>query len=245
MNNSAILFIHGGPGLSSSYFRGWFTDLEKTFDLLFYDQNYDIPNDANAIEFLTSELLKKLHDVVKKYDRVVIFAHSWGVFLVLQAFNKNDATFSFKKIEKIIFSNPSDSNWDEFCNSGDKLFAKMPNEEIDKISKCTNGIELMKLAMPYYVGSTANVPNIEIDRYDMAAYDRISAEMVGYDVTHIIQKLPKDKVYTIYCENDFEQISGSPEFLQYSNVYNFSNAGHFPFAEYPQKYIKLLYDILT
>ena len=88
MNNSAILFIHGGPGLSSSYFRGWFTDLEKTFDLLFYDQNYDIPNDANAIEFLTSELIKKLHDIVKKYNRVVIFAHSWGVFLVLQAFNK-------------------------------------------------------------------------------------------------------------------------------------------------------------
>lgn len=245
MNNSAIFFVHGGPGLSSSYFSGWFTEIEKNFDLLFYDQNYDIPINVNAIDFLVDELLSKLCSVVKKYEHTIVYAHSWGVFLTLQAFNRNDSSGLFNKIEKYIFSNPSDSNWESFCCSGDKLFERMSTKKINEISKCTNGIQLMNLALPYYLGNCKFVPNIIIDRYDTEAYERISAEMDGYDISAIIKKLPKEKTYTIYCDNDFEQTVGSPEFLQHSKVYYFPKAGHFPFAEYPEGYMELLYKILT
>ena len=79
---TAIFFIHGGPGLSSSCFQGWFEQLEETYDLIFYDQNYDVPKGISIIESLCTELRNKVCDVAKKYDEIIVFAHSWGVYLL-------------------------------------------------------------------------------------------------------------------------------------------------------------------
>ena len=244
IKDSAVLFVHGGPGLSSSYFKPWFDALTNKYDLLFYDQNYNIPENKTAIEALTEELYEKIHYAVSNYKKVVLFVHSWGVFVMLNVFYNYAGAEILDKLDKIILSNPSDSNWAEFCNSGDKLFAKMSQEEMNAISACSNGVQLMKLAMPYYVGSTEHVPNIAIDRYDMVAYDRISSEMEGYDIGYMVDSLPLGKVYTIYCENDFEQPIGSPELYNKTKVFSFKSAGHFPFAEYPQEYFDLLRGIL-
>lgn len=243
--NKAILFIHGGPGLSSSYFKGWFNDLEDNYDLIFYDQNYNIHKGLSITTALCRELKSKLLITSQQYDEIVVFAHSWGVYILLKSIEDMKGQSYWKKINKFILTNPSDTDWANFCESGDKLFAKMSEEEMNKISSCVDGVELMKLAMPYYVGSISNVPDIEIDRYDMEAYDRISEEMEYYNVTDLVKLLPSDRTYTIYCENDFESITGSPELGQNTIVFHFSKAGHFPFAEYQEEYMKLIKEILA
>ena len=158
---SAILFVHGGPGLSSSCFHGWFKQLEKTYDLIFYDQNYNVPNETSIIESLCKELRNQIYAAAQKYEEIVIFAHSWGVFLLLKSMQEIKKQPHCKKIIKYILSNPSDTNWNYFCESGDQLFAKMPKEIIKKISECHDGVELMGMAIPYYVGNSDNVPDIK------------------------------------------------------------------------------------
>ena len=241
---TAIFFIHGGPGLSSSCFQGWFEQLEETYDLIFYDQNYDVPKGISIIESLCTELKNKVCDVAKKYDEIIVFAHSWGVYLLLKSVENMMKQAYWAKISKFILSNPSDTNWNYFCESGDRLFAKMPEEVINRVSICNDGLDLMKMAMPYYVGDCNNVPEIKIDRYDMVAYNRISEEMENYDVGELAKLLPNNRTYTIYCENDFENISGSPELAKNSVVIEFPKAGHFPFAECQDEYINVLKEIL-
>ena len=241
---SAIFFVHGGPGLSSSYFQGWFEQLEQRYDLVYYNQNYDVPNEKSIIESLCRELRNKIFIATQKYDEIIVYAHSWGVYLLLKSVKIMVKQAYWAKISKFILSNPSDTNWNNFCESGNRLFAKMPEEVINKISICNDGVDLMKMAMPYYVGDCNDVPEIKIDRYDMVAYDRISEEMKNYDVGKMTKLLPTNRTYTIYCENDFENISGSPELMENSVVIEFPKAGHFPFAEYQDAYMRVLKEIL-
>ena len=71
----------------------------------------------------------------------------------------------------------------------------------------------------------------------------ISEEMENYDVGELAKLLPNNRTYTIYCENDFENISGSPELAKNSVVIEFPKAGHFPFAECQDEYINVLKEI--
>ncbi len=119
--NSAIFFIHGGPGLSSSCFQGWFGQLEKTYDLIFYDQNYDVPSEISIIESLCIELRNMVVNTAQKYDEIIVFAHSWGVYLLLKSMESIVKQPCLKKISKFILSNPSDTNWDFFVESGEIL----------------------------------------------------------------------------------------------------------------------------
>ena len=241
---SAILFIHGGPGLSSSCFQGWFGQLEESYDLIFYDQNFDVPRGISIIESLCRELRNKVLITAQNHDEIIIFAHSWGVYLLLRSIENMMKQPFWKKISKFILSNPSDTNWHYFDESGERLLAKMPKDVIDMISSCDEGLKLMEMALPYYVGDSNNVPDIIIDRYDMAAYNRIIEEMENYDIGELAKLLPANRTYTIYCENDFESISGSPELANNSAVIEFPKAGHFPFAEYNDAYMSVLTEIL-
>ena len=244
VKNSAIFFIHGGPGLSSSYFQGWFDQFTATHDLIFYDQTYDVPTGVSIIESLCKELRNKMLLMTQQYDDIVVFAHSWGVYLLLKSISDIKNKPYWNKISKFILSNPSDTNWKRFNESGDRLFAKMPENAMRKISECSDGIDLMKVALPYYVGDCNNVPDINIDRYDMVAYERISGEMENYDIGSLVKLLPKYRTYSIYCENDFETEEGSPELTENSIVINFPKAGHFPFAENQEEFMKIVKKIL-
>lgn len=242
--SSAIFFIHGGPGLSSSCFQGWFEQLKGKYDLIFYDQTYSVSKDISIIDSLCRELKNKIFIAAQKYNEIIVFVHSWGVYLFLKSIESMIKQPYWKKISKVILSNPSDTNWNYFGESGERLFAKMPQEIIERISACNDGLELMKMALPYYVGDSNNVPEIKIDRYDMEAYNRISEEMENYDVGELARLLPASRTYTIYCDNDFENVSGSPEIAENSVVIEFPKAGHFPFAEYQDAYMKVLKKIL-
>lgn len=241
---SAIFFIHGGPGLSSSCFQGWFGQLEETYDLIFYDQNFNVPCGVSLIESLCRELRNKVLITAQNHDEIIVFAHSWGVYLLLKSIEGMMKQPYWEKIGKFILSNPSDTNWNNFDESGEKLFAKMPEKVINMISTCDDGVKLMEMALLYYVGNSNNVPEIVIDRYDMIAYNRIMEEMENYDVGELARLLPANRTYTIYCENDFESISGSPELANNSVVIEFPKAGHFPFAEYQDEYMDVLKEIL-
>ena len=246
MNNvPVIVFIHGGPGLSSSYFRGWFDYLQDSYDLFFYDQDYSKCKPGNAIDTLADELSEKISILAQEYNSIVLYAHSWGTFLLLKSILKIRQGIAWDKIKKIILSNPADLNWDSYQESGNHLFDDMSAEEIEEITNCTDGLKMMQIALPYYVADRVNVPEIVISKYDLAAYDMIDAEMKDYDISGLVNYLPLENTHTIYCEFDFEKRSGSRRLAEMTISHEFANSGHFPFAEQPQRYSLLINSILN
>ena len=240
-NNDAILFLHGGPGLDSSYLRSWFNSLTTTHNLVFYDQDYK-KAEKSMIDHLCLQLITLLQSLSHDYESITVYAHSWGSYLFLNTLSKYDESQSM--VNRVIFSNPSATSWKGFMESGDRLFSKMPQDILNEISSCSDGVKLMKIALPYYVGNANNVPEIPFAKYDLDAYSVAEKEMENYDISKLVGLLDSNKTFTIYCENDFEDISGSPEFNNFSKVIKFSDTGHFPFAERQADYIDLLRSIL-
>jgi len=244
-NDSVIVFVHGGPGLSSSYFKEWFEYLRPSYDLFFYDQDYSKCSSGNAIEVLSNELVGKTVELAKYYSNIVFFAHSWGTFLLLSSIKRICSQVQCSKIRTIILSNPADLDWTNYQDSGNHLFDDMSESEIEKLSSCTDGLKIMQLALPYYVANHNNVPPIVIDKYDLAAYGLIDDEMRDYNIRELVDYLPLDRTHTIYCEFDFEKKEGSKELAEKTITHEFPGAGHFPFAEQPVNYASLIKGILT
>lgn len=242
---SVIIFIHGGPGLSSSYLKGWFDYLKPSYDLFFYDQDFSKLAFGKAISTLSDELTEKINILAQKYNEIVVFAHSWGTFLFISSIGKIREYKAWSKIKKVILSNPADLDWMHYQDSGNHLFDDMPENELDMLSECTDGLKMMRLALPYYVADHMNVPEIEIDKYDLEAYDLIDKEMENYNITDLVDLLPLENTHTIYCEFDFEKKAGSKKLAEKTVTHDFNGSGHFPFAEQPERYSWLIKGILS
>lgn len=243
-NNNAILFIHGGPGLDSSYFDGYFFPLSDKYDLIFYDQDFGLDSENMTLS-LCKQLYGKIEDLLKNYKDVVIYTHSWGSYLLLEMMKLLDKENKLLgNVKKVIISNPTATTWSGFNESGDRLFGKMPDEIINKISNCTDGIKLIEMALPYYTGNLETVPEIKFRKYDMDAYNKLTSEMENYNISNVALLLDSSKTYVIYCANDFEDKTGSPELASKCICVSFEGAGHFPFAEKQKKYIELILRLL-
>ncbi len=244
MKNSVILFLHGGPGLSSSYFGHCFDELKSTYDLFFYDQNYNKSDNDSILETLVDQFINIYIDMKSKYEEIVIYSHSWGDFILLKAAPIIQSSYNWEKVKRIIISNPADLSWDKYEASGERLFDGASEEEINSIISCEDGIQMMNLALPYYVGDKYNIPSLEFDRYDLEAYEALEAEMMDYDLTDNVNSLPLSITSTIYCEKDFETKDGSMALANNTQVFLFQESGHFPFAEKNEPYINLIRNIL-
>ncbi|HEX7675979.1 MAG TPA: alpha/beta hydrolase [Bdellovibrio sp.] len=72
-----LIFLHGGPGFRD-YLRPYFTQLEKRFECVFYDQ-------VRGTAVTMQDMVSELHSVVQKAsNKVVLVGHSWGGVLATQ-----------------------------------------------------------------------------------------------------------------------------------------------------------------
>lgn len=239
--SSVILFLHGGPGLDSSYLKSWFDDLRDDYDLYFYNQDYE--SHGNGILYnLYIQLLNHVNKLRSEYNDIILFCHSWSNIILLKSIEYDPNII--ENFSKVIFANPSSICWDKFQEFGDKLFSRIPPNQAEQIMQCKTGLEIMKLALPYYVGNPNKVPLIHFETYDDMAFEKVSEELENFDLSAYCNKLSSDYCFTIYCENDIENIDDSMCLANNSKVFMFNKAGHFPFAEYNQEYMNLLKDIL-
>lgn len=66
-----FIFLHGGPGFKD-YLRPYFTQLEKRFECIFYDQ-------IRGSKVTIQDQVNELHShVLKAAKKVVLIGHSWG-----------------------------------------------------------------------------------------------------------------------------------------------------------------------
>ncbi len=88
----AIIFIHGGPGLSHHYFRPAMDYLARDYQLIYYDQRLSglssAECDSSKVTF--NQWVEDLESVRKglNIDSVILISHSWGARIAIRYANK-------------------------------------------------------------------------------------------------------------------------------------------------------------
>lgn len=97
-SNTSLIFLHGGPGESESYFLYKMYSKTQNYNLVYYDQRgtgkTQIKNKSSLesinIETLISDLKATIDYVKNKYDSkyIIILGHSWGSILGIEFIKK-------------------------------------------------------------------------------------------------------------------------------------------------------------
>lgn len=105
-HNHTLLYLHGGPGASSSSFQYCAHKLSKYMNVILIDERGVLRSDKiEAHEKCTVNMLIDDCESVRRYlniDKLIILGHSFGGFIALQYANKYPTS-----VEKIIFENPT------------------------------------------------------------------------------------------------------------------------------------------
>lgn len=101
----ALLFIHGGPGMSHHYFRPYMDSLAADHEVIYYDQRLSglsAPEcDTNKISLSQwTEDLDLVRQAVNR-DSIILISHSWGARVAIRYAEKYP-----EHVAGIIFMNP-------------------------------------------------------------------------------------------------------------------------------------------
>ena len=190
-SNISLIFLHGGPGESESYFLYKMHSKTQNYNLVYYDQRgtgkTQIKNKSSSetitIEKLMNDLKETVDYVKDKYNSkyIIILGHSWGSVLGIEfvkrcknyvsAYIGMGQVVSFREGEKIGF----DYCFNIVKNSGSKKY-------IDKLNKLNN--------YPYCINKD-NVFEVFKDFRDVQAKYKLAGYYEGNDkLSSIIHKSP-------------------------------------------------------
>lgn len=136
--NVPLLLLHGGPGADHQYFTCFenYLDLEKTFQLIYYDQlgcgKSDKPEDLSlwTIERATDEVEQVRKGLELKKGTFCLFGHSYGAMLAIEYALKYP-----KRAGSLVISNMTASahSYDTYIQ---KLRDKMPENVQERVREC-------------------------------------------------------------------------------------------------------------
>lgn len=239
-----IVVVHGGPGLDHTYLVKWLQPLTQQRTIIYYDQTGCGSDRTPMIDVSfqrTVEQFEALIDALGLGESYGLFTHSWGSNVVLSAILQ----FSSIKPSEITFCSPTALTRQRFDESGERLLKRIPKDAMELIGRLEAseekdaGVRLMNAALPYYVASS-EVPEIEFGFYSSAVFSRVIESVGDFDFTLAAQALPRRSLL-IYGESDFEIPDGTRE-LHEAGLRSvcIERTGHFPFAERPEEFMRLV-----
>jgi len=233
---SPLVVIHGGPGLEHSYLFEWLKPLSAYRTLIFYDQCGCGKDKSNISDVTASAMVDQfdsLFNTIPKDNGIGILSHSWGIYITLSFLQRNNV----QGVNELVISNPTALTSARFDESGQRLMDRIPSDvqtiigELESKNTIEAGAELMKTALPYYVSSPKNVPEIQFEFYNPDIFNKVAESMGDFDITNLCSLLPKNTLL-IYGEDDFETQDGSKELqTTFAQKVIIPSTGHFSFAE--------------
>lgn len=107
----AIIFVHGGPGLSHHYFRPTMDYLAREYELIYYDQRLSglSAAECDSSKVTLAQWVEDLESVRKGIgrDSVILISHSWGARIAIRYAEKYP-----EHLSGMVFMNPISLNPD-------------------------------------------------------------------------------------------------------------------------------------
>lgn len=101
----AIIFVHGGPGLSHHYFRPAMDYLASDYELVYYDQRLSglSAAECDSSKVTLNQWVEDLESVRKQINRdsVILISHSWGARIAIRYAEKYS-----EHLKGMVFMNP-------------------------------------------------------------------------------------------------------------------------------------------
>lgn len=228
-NKKPLILLHDGPGLTYTYIAKYLMPLNKTRNLIFYDQLNCYQRDCSKKPVEISDLIKQLEDITKKYNNFGIIAHGWGSIILMEYLLNTPKQMH---PDEVILITPAPFNWIDLSRNIIEHSKKYKKEDEKKLAEVKNPnqcLDALKIISKYSLYNSSQ--NIPFDRYDCILAGYLMNRIKDYNYEAFSYLLPK-KTLWITGEKDFFKIrkENKPVFIKKS--------GHYPFIENNKDFIK-------
>lgn len=255
-SGEAIVVLHGGPGLSHSYFKPHLNDLEKNFRVIYYDQRASgqssIPSpDSISLQFLVDDLEHIRKEF--KIDKLNILAHSWGAVLATHYALKYP-----NNIRKLVLSNPAFLSREYDKEAGEITKRKTTKED------STQRASIMAAGMNMNARQIEELLKIG---FRTSAYNRKNIDKLNLNIPETFQKANRALFGGLMKDEDMKKnlydslsqltfpvliIHGAADVLPMSSIRRLEKnlplneliildkSGHFPFVEEQENYLAVI-----
>ncbi len=233
-----VIVLHGGPGMSSCYFKNCFQFLEKNHQVVLYDQRgsgfSQIKPDLDyyTMDKLVAELDTIRGDILKS-DRIILIGHSFGGLVAM-----NYAMAHEKRIERMVLVSPS-MPWTNFKTAIRPVTMILKNGfppfDPEKGDEWFLKIFPSVFANSFYDAEGFNL--LEPGYASLATYLSVRKSLGKYDFREQLAQL-ETKTLIAYgaadlaTTNEKDQIKLSRCFKK-STLKKFNASGHWSFMEEP------------
>ncbi len=259
-NGEAILFIHGGPGMSHDYFLPHILPLAKHYRVILYDQRGTGKSDVITVDsnsMTVNQFVLDLEAIRKhfKLKKMNVVGHSWGGFLAASYGIK----FS-KHLNSLVFmdSSPLSSHLRDVMleinknsmTSEDKLYIrKILNSQNYKNGELSAIEKLWWATFKPSFYDPKKVYKLEFNFNSNYFFSQILLtnmykEMQAFDLYPRLKKI-KCPILVLHGKFDPMPIEASEAIRDHNKkgkIILLEKAGHFPFVEEPQQTFDIMRD---
>jgi proline iminopeptidase len=251
---SPVLLLSGGPGFSSDYMRAVAEPLKKRYKFVLLDQRGTGKSLLEKYDATTLDHKKLVADVdalrrVLKVNKLTIVGHSWGGILsMLYASEHPD------RINALILVDAGGPTLQSLAKFTANHTARMTPEDTARVAEWYGKIatdhkrailEITKARTPPYFHDPKKAKAFadaltEESFNDKAFWPIVNQITPAFDLRPGLQNL-KAPVLIIHGKSDpLETAEELHEVIPGSRVELIENAGHFPWAEQPETFTRLL-----
>ncbi len=243
-----ILTVHGGPGMSYSYFFPGLNGITEHYRVLYYEQ---LPPRGKKSPGVTAadqvgELVDVISTISDSHGSVRLLAHSWGTYLALEALKETSTAVSH-----VVFINAIGLTWDRFVAAGGRLVDRVNPEDLPIVEALEaegseeSGVALMeRVGYAYLSPANAGMPLPHFDRYSPAINATIVASIEGFDHRSAYDWTCNTEIRYVWGADDYLSAADCAELAVHGESFVIDGCGHFPFDEQPDALTAVLLSAL-
>lgn len=247
---SPVIVIHGGPGLSSDYFKDYLSFLENDRECIYYDQrgsgNSEIKSDLEL--YSLDYMVDDLEEVINQLSggrKVVLVGHSYGGLVALEYLKDHQ-----ENVDKVVLVSSLLGQKNGFDSATD--LCKIIYKHGFPSKNPTEANEWFKEVLPtFFEGCFYDEKNASyLKDFDNISFATLA--QTGNSMGEININSYKDietKVLILYGEKEYAQSEEKYQLQLKSVLKNVSiakmeNSGHFSFMEENSKFANVVNDFL-
>lgn len=250
-----IVIVHGGPGLDHGYLVPYFEPFTSKFEMIYFDQRLSGRSsaDVDSSEVRLDKFVDDIEElrIALNLDKIHLVGHSWGGLLAM-----NYAIKYGSNLRSLILLNSVAAS-SKLKTEEEKIAALKASKELGIQRQAILDSDLFETNKPqaikkllllsfrnqFYEPSFADSLDFYVSDDYMARSRLLGNLMVDIANYDLHSKLASLNIPTLLMYGDIEPAATVSGPILHSTIKNskhvvIENAGHFPFVEQPDKFVR-------